>query len=77
MIETEETTEQTLTQQLRRAMKDGVYYLGSMLTLLQARAAEMARVGAEGLGLARASLLPPPGPGASVSVSTIRLMISP
>lgn len=42
MIETEEPTEQTLTQQLRRALKDGIDYLGSMLALAQARAAEIA-----------------------------------
>lgn len=42
MIETDDTTEQTLTRQLRRAIKDGVDYLGAMLALAQARAAEMA-----------------------------------
>jgi hypothetical protein len=42
MLETEETTDNTLIHQLRRVLKDGIDYLGSALTLLQARAAEMA-----------------------------------
>jgi hypothetical protein len=41
MIETEESTDQTLIKQLRRAIKDGIDYLGSMLSLAQARAAEI------------------------------------
>ena len=42
MIETDESLDQSLIKQLRRAIKDGVDYLGSMLSLVQARAAEVA-----------------------------------
>jgi len=42
MIETEESTDSTLVNQLRRVFKDGVDYLGSVLSLLQARTAEVA-----------------------------------
>ena len=42
MIETEESTDQTLASQIRRAIKDCVDYMGSVLSLVQARAAELA-----------------------------------
>lgn len=42
MMETEESTDQNLVSQLRRAFKDGVDYLGSVVSLLQARAADIA-----------------------------------
>lgn len=42
MIETEDSADQSIVQQLRRVLKDGVDYLGSVLSLAQARAAEVA-----------------------------------
>ncbi len=42
MIETEESTDSTLVNQLRRVVKDGIDYLGSVLSLVQARTAEVA-----------------------------------
>lgn len=42
MIDTEESTDSTLITQLRRVVKDGIDYLGSVVTLLQARTAEIA-----------------------------------
>ncbi len=41
MLETEQSN-QSLIQQLRRLVKDAIDYLGSVLSLLQARVAEMA-----------------------------------
>ena len=42
MMDTTETTDQGVIQQLRRVAKDGIDYLGSVLQLAGARAAEMA-----------------------------------
>ena len=42
MMETDESTDQNLIHQLRRAFKDGVDYLASVASLLQARAADIA-----------------------------------
>jgi hypothetical protein len=42
MLETEETDDQTATSQFRRALKDGIDYFGSVISLVQARAAELA-----------------------------------
>jgi hypothetical protein len=42
MIETDEANNDTVTGQARQVIKDGIDYLGSVLSLVQARAAEVA-----------------------------------